>query len=266
MVKEVQVAFVGDIALNEDRTPHGSEVSPGGAAYYSMVGAAAFNPDVGVVAKIGKDFDPQLVKRRNVDTAGIHQVDGETCRFILTQHADNTRDFSAERGVAEEVDIQIFPDDYWNAQFIHLPTQLPEHALQWLDYLEGHGNISVDPFEAFVEQYPELTRYMLEDADFIFINEEEYAKLRPSTQALEDRPVVLKMGAKGAMYISPQETYTFPAPKVQALETTGAGDILAGAFLAQLASSIAIPTALENAIQLASLSVTQFGVEHIPTK
>jgi len=266
MAKEVQVAFVGDIALNEDRTPHGSKVSPGGAAYYSMVGASFFTPEVGIVAKIGQDFDTELLERRNIDTAGVRQTEGDTCRFILTQYTDNTRDFSAERGVAEEVDTSIFPEQYWKAPYIHLPTQLPEHALHWLSFLEGHGNVSADPFEAFVREYPDLTRLMLEKADFIFINEEEYALLRATTSSLADKPVVLKKGPKGAMYMSPEETYTFPAPKVKALETTGAGDVLAGAFLAQLANGLSIPLALENAIAIASISVTQFGVEHIPAK
>jgi ribokinase len=263
---EVKLVLVGDIALNQDITPHGEKISPGGAAYYSMVGAARFSDEVGVVGKIGSDFNPQLLNRRNIDLNGIQIESGDTCRFILTQYPDNTRNFEAKRGVAEDVDTTIFPEAYLDAQFIHLPTQLPEHALIWQEYFQGHRGISVDSFEAFIKSYPELTLRMFEQADMIFINHEEYQALGLNSDAYKDKPLVHKLGPGGVIYRSPNETLSIPAPKVYPLETTGAGDVLAGAFLALLSVGWNTSDALERAVMLASTSVIDFGVEHLPTK
>ncbi|MFH2022117.1 MAG: PfkB family carbohydrate kinase [Patescibacteria group bacterium] len=263
---ENKVILIGDIAFNEDITPAGSKVSPGGGAYYSMVGATHFSEAVGVVATIGADFDYQTLSRRKANLQGVKIKSGNTCRFVVTQYPDNSRDFSAKRGVAEQIDTTIFPSNYRDAKFIHLPSQLPEHALIWLSYLKGHSGLTVDAFKTFVIAFPELTRKMFDEASLIFLNEEEYRALNGSTPVLNEKPVILKLGERGAIYQSRTETYVVPAPRVNVLETTGAGDVLAGAFLAQLAEGVPIPLALETAVSLASRSVTEFGVEHLPTK
>ena len=150
-----------------------------------------------------------------------------------------------------------------SAKFIHLPTQLPDHALTWLDVLAGHPPVSVDSFEEFVIQSPELTRQMFRRASLIFANEVEYEIVRQLGDIAFDAPIVLKKGKDGAAYIHGKEVIIIPAPAVVPVDTTGAGDVLAGAFLAQRARGFSVETALELAVRTASLSVTEFGVEHI---
>lgn len=52
------------------------------------------------------------------------------------------------------------------------------------------------------------------------------------------------------------------APEVGAVDTTGAGEILAGVFLALTSEDVDIDQALNDAVCLASQSVAQFGVEN----
>lgn len=263
-MKELDVAIIGDIAWNQDITPLGNKISPGGAAYYSAVGAARFSEKVGVVAQVGSDFDTALLTRKSIDIEGVRVVDGgKTCRFVVTQHPDNTREFTAERGVAGIVETAIFPDTYVSAKYIHLPTQLPSHALTWLDVLASHKHVSVDSFEEFVTAFPELTREMFRRASLIFANEVEFNIVRQLGDTAFDAPIVLKKGKDGAAYIHGKEIIMVPAPVVSPVDTTGAGDVLAGAFLAQRARGFSVETALELAVRTASLSVTAFGVEHI---
>lgn len=266
-MKEIDLAIAGDIAWNKDITPHGQYTSPGGAAYYSAVGASHFSEAVGVVARIGKDFDLSLLQKRHIDIEGVMVVPGEeTCRFVLTQHSDNTRDFEAVRGAAGIVQTDIFPDRYLSARFIHLPTQLPEHSLVWLDFLSHHNSISVDSFEAFARQWPELTREMFRRANIIFTNEAELRTLQWFGKEFSEKPTIIKRGKNGAIYKNGDESIIISAPHVTAIENTGAGDILAGAFLVQRAQGVPIEKALRNAVNLASLSVQAFGAEHIPPK
>lgn len=264
---EIDLAIVGDIAWNKDITPQNQHISPGGAAYYSAIGASRFSQALGVVGRIGEDFDLSLLQKREIDVEGVRVFPGqETCRFVLTQHSDNTRDFEAIRGVAGIVQTDIFPDRYLSARYIHLPTQLPEHSITWLDFLSHHNGVSVDSFETFVRQWPELTREMFRRANIIFTNESEWEILQWFGEEFSEKPTIIKRGKNGAIYRNGDESIIIPAPHVTAIETTGAGDVLAGAFLAQRAQGIPVEKALENAVNLASLSVQAFGVEHIPPK
>lgn len=263
-MKEIELAVVGDIAWNHDIAPIGEKTSLGGAAYYSTVGASYFSQNIGTVARVGSDFDLSLLDHRWVDIEGIKIIPGgKTCRFVAIQHPDNTRVFEAKRGVAGIVETNIFPDRYFSAQFIHLSTQLPQHALIWLDFLVNHNGVSVDSFEPFVEKFTKLTREMFRRANIIFTNEAEWTAIRNFGEEFTEKPLIIRRGKNGAVYKHKNEVITIPAPQVNAVETSGAGDILAGAFLAQRAKGVSIKEALLNAVNLASLSVTDFGVDHI---
>ena len=129
--------------------------------------------------------------------------------------------------------------------------------------------LSADVFEPFVRQFPEATRRVVRVADVVFMNEEEAALLRATEQPWPPGDVVLKRGAAGAAYYhgspapaSPISPICAPAPPTRAVETTGAGDLLAGAFLALRMRGVSPGRALDAAVRVASASVTDFGVDH----
>lgn len=263
-MKEIKLAIIGDVAWNHDITPTGQNISPGGAAYYSVVGASHFSENIGIVARVGNNFDLSLLKRRGIDIDGIRVIPGgKTCQFEVVQHSDGSRDFEAYRGVAGIVDTSIFPDRYFSSQFIHLSTQLPEHALTWLDIFTQHKGVSVDSFEFFVKQFPDLIRNMFQKANMIFTNESEWQVMQGFGDDFTGKPMIIKCGKDGAIYKHKDEILVIPAPKVEAVDFSGAGDILAGAFLTLRAQGVSVETALKDAVNLASYSVTKFGVEHI---
>lgn len=269
---EIKTVFIGDIAFNTDITPAGTRTSIGGAAYYSAVGATAAmelireKPRTGVVAPVGGDFDISYLLEKGIDIAGVPIIpDDKTCHFILTQHPDNTRDFLAERNVASLVNPNIFPKKYASARHIHLATSLPQNYITWINSLMGKTSalISSDAFEAFAIEYPQETIQALNMSHMIFINEAEANILERHGTIRTDVPWILKKGAGGASYISESKEIRVPTKRVDAIETTGAGDVLAGAFLALLAEDYQPEQALKCATNIASLSVTQFGVEHL---
>ena len=73
--------------------------------------------------------------------------------------------------------------------------------------------------------------------------------------------VVLTRGREGASYLQDGEPITVPAPIVQAVDTTGAGDCLNGALGFGLASGWSLEQSLRFAVRAASLSVTKFGAQ-----
>lgn len=272
---EIKTVFVGDVAFNTDITPHGTRTSIGGAAYYCAAGAiaAAHTIDqlkaVGIVATVGDDFDLDPLAQENIDLRGTSVISGgKTCEFTLTQHLDNSREFEARRNVADPINTQTFPSDYEGAKHIHLATSLPQNYQIWQTYLRDrtHAIISADAFEAFALEFPELSIIALNNADLIFINEAEANILSKSGQLRTNVPWVFKHGRDGAEYIDGSKLIRVRAPKVRAVENTGAGDVLAGAFLNLLSHGYDTEHALTIAVGIASDSVTQFGVEHLLKK
>jgi sugar/nucleoside kinase (ribokinase family) len=73
-------------------------------------------------------------------------------------------------------------------------------------------------------------------------------------------PTVLKHGPAGAEFLADGCRYRVPAPRVTEVDPIGAGEILAGAFLALRARGLADEQALSCAVIAAASSVTEFGV------
>ena len=67
-------------------------------------------------------------------------------------------------------------------------------------------------------------------------------------------------GAEPVQAMIGEQLGIFPVPQVEAVDTTGAGDVLHGSLIAQLAGGIDFTAALRNAITQASESVTHYGV------
>ncbi len=76
---------------------------------------------------------------------------------------------------------------------------------------------------------------------------------------------IVTLGSKGAVLVTNEKGVHFKAPEVKAHDTTGAGDIFSGCFLALLAEGKEFSAAIKKAMCAASLSTTKIGViESIP--
>jgi len=79
--------------------------------------------------------------------------------------------------------------------------------------------------------------------------------------------IILTLGAEGAVYHCAGEHIRVPAPKVQAVDTTAAGDTFIGYFLALYAEGMDPRFCLENACRAASICVTRHGAsDSIPER
>ena len=118
---------------------------------------------------------------------------------------------------------------------------------------------------------PEVRAYPLELVDLLIVNETEatglagvsdpaaLASLCPSAQ------IVLTLGAAGVQYRSPTEEFHLPAPQVEAVDTTGAGDTFIGYFLQGLTVDMTARDAMVRSVKAAALCVTRPGaMDSIP--
>ena len=80
-------------------------------------------------------------------------------------------------------------------------------------------------------------------------------------------PVVVTLGAQGAMVIQSSEVERVPAPLIDAVDTTGAGDAFAGALAAELSIGRSLLEAVNFAVHAASLSTRVAGArEGMPAR
>jgi Sugar kinases, ribokinase family len=73
--------------------------------------------------------------------------------------------------------------------------------------------------------------------------------------------LLVTCGEQGVLYVEDDEIIKFKAPKVDAVDTTGAGDAFVGSFVYGLSKDLKVNDAINLAIDKASLSVTKRGTQ-----
>jgi ribokinase len=118
--------------------------------------------------------------------------------------------------------------------------------------------------------YQQLTTELLELTDWLIPNEIEFRELHgflPSNDEIlkgfrPGKNSIVTLGSEGAVYISPQgQLHRVSAPKVNAVDTTGAGDSFVGSFAYALASGKDPVSAMGFGVTVASTSVTRKGAQ-----
>lgn len=258
----VDLVLVGHVGSATDRTPHGTVTYTGGSGFAAAFAAAALlGRGAGLVAQVGHDFDLAGLRLLSVDMQGVAVRPGTSATFFIDQFADGHRWFSSDLGVAAEPACHLFPAAYFRARYVHLGTAPPWQQQAWLRFLRETGcraKISVDMFEPFVEKEPATCRQICDAADLTFLNEAEYQALYDESRP--PAPMLLKHGRAGAEFVTHVARHQAPAPPVVEVDPIGAGEILAGAFLALRARGLAAGRALSYAVSAAAHSVTEFGV------
>ena len=118
---------------------------------------------------------------------------------------------------------------------------------------------------------PEVRVYPLELVDLLIVNETEATGLAGAstlaalTALCPHAQIALTLGAAGVQYRSPTEEFHLPAPRVEAIDTTGAGDTFIGYFLHGLTAAMTARDAMARAVKAAALCVTRPGaMDSIP--
>jgi ribokinase len=118
--------------------------------------------------------------------------------------------------------------------------------------------------------YQPLSEELLAVTDWIIPNETEFKELHghfpTSDEVLKSfRPgknSIVTLGSEGAVLITSDGNLTrVSAPKVNAVDTTGAGDAFVGVFAFALASGKNAEDAMKLGIKVASMSVTRKGAQ-----
>lgn len=134
----------------------------------------------------------------------------------------------------------------------------------------GNARVILDPAPA-----APLPRQLLQATDILTPNQTELATLTGNSSASPadvieaaqqlrawgPGAVIVKMGAEGCLLLDASGPRRFAAPRVAAVDSTGAGDCFNAALAVALSEEAALADACRFAVAAASLSVTRQGAQ-----
>lgn len=268
MKEKIKVVIVGNIAFDVNTFTgrnNGKDkvvVNKGGAGYYSLIPSSLFTR-TGIVARVGNDFDMSTLKSTNVDLTGLKKImTSSTTKFHHTYMSDDgqTRTFRPE--VYEETLItpEDFPEEYYEAEYIHIATNFPYMQKQFIDMIRKRSKaiISIDTHEAYMEQEADFIKEIFDSVDIAFIDK-EYAQLLDCKAPIR----IIKMGKSGCRYEYKNKVFTVETEEKPVVDKTGAGDVIAGVFLAMMSTTQNPVQSLKTAVSVATKSIGSYGVDFL---
>lgn len=271
MAMTPKLVVIGYTNIDVNITPNSQTILPGGAAYFVACAASLVTSDVGLVTRVGHDFDPTFLLSR-VKKEGVHIIkDKETAKSIQTYHSDDPtdRDVELKQGVAQDLNPHDIPEGWIEgAEIIHVGTMPPQYQSLFLKYVKAHKRpdtlLSSDVELSFVKRN-ELKPQIIENihaADLMFVNRTEYELLSDELKSVPE--VIMKKDKEGACYFQKgRKIHDIGTRSVVAVDATGAGDVFAGVFLGNRVNGRSIEDSLNAASMIATRSIEKEGIGHL---
>jgi sugar/nucleoside kinase (ribokinase family) len=267
-----RLLVAGSIALDSLQGGHIQDELGGSATYFSL--AASVLRPVSVVAPVGDDAEAMvrgvLERHGDIDLAGLDVVGAPTYRWFAEAEGGHNIDLGSQ-DVIYDTWCPTVPPGYRGWAFCG--SMRPDRQAQAARALHGCGLLAADAMRSYVEADPIDAEVVLELADWYFGNEEELAALGgPDPVTFRRRwnltGLVVKRGPGGATVYTADGAFHEPAMfDPPAIETTGAGDCLAGVMLARWlelgGEPWALPEALRWGVAAATIVISDIGVRAI---
>lgn len=249
-------------------------VDLGGKGANQAVAAARFGATVSLAAPIGRDTDGEWALSRLL-------AEGVSCKDLL--RTDTATDLSliyvtpgGENSIVSTHDAAANASAGWVRAVVEaaprdtislLQGNLPlETTLAALKACRQRGLATVLNPAPIQYAYDSIFPF----TDILIVNETEAMDLGrradavSSAEALQSGgipTVIVTLGAKGAVAFSDGRTIRVASAPVAALDTVGAGDTFCGALAAMLGRGAGLQSAMQVAVDAATLSVTRRGTQ-----
>jgi sugar/nucleoside kinase (ribokinase family) len=289
MIASRRILVIGDVMIDVIVRPEGPlargsdrraaiTFQPGGSAANQAAWLASFGVSVDFVARVGAaDLESETAR---LDTIGVmpHLVGDpllETGRLVALIDESGERSFLTDRGANEALEARDIPDALIEgAALIHLSGYsffAPSPRAAVLDAMRRARRkpISVDPASAEFLREVGADEFLAwtQGASILFPNAEEAAILAGSGDAETQCArlaahyplVIIKRGPAGAEAAEGARRWRVNALKIEAVDTTGAGDAFVAAFLSERLSGADIQPALERAAAAGAAASTIIG-------
>ena len=292
-IRKPRIAVIGsnmvDLVTYVDRMPirgetveaPSFEMGHGGKGANQAVAAAKLGASVVMVTKVGDDMFADNTIRNlagfGVDTKYVEKVKGRSsgvAPIMVEPSGENS--ILIVKGANNDLspdDIERAADDLKTCDLILLQLEVPlETVYAAIAFGKAHRVKTVlNPAPAT----PELDPDKIRDVSFLVPNETELAILTGLPFQTDDAiavaartrmakgigTVIVTLGARGALLLTPDETKAIAPISVTPVDTTGAGDAFVGSFARYFAAGLSLEAALDRAVRYAADSVTRRGTQ-----
>ncbi len=242
----VDIVVAGKLAIDE-LSYQGKKYTPqlGGSAAHVALAAAAVGSRVAIVSTIGEDFPSafiDMLKQKGIDLSGLTKISGSSSRFWADFNVDGSmREYGLHFGVGNQLSLEKFSRLTKQTRVVHMGI-LPPYLQKRLISRSSPKKVLMSMTTIFhqARKYREQILPNLPFLDMLFLNQEEAqilggeTRLPKAIKKLGKRvPIVAAtLGENGVMVFNRGEMMHVPGFHVNSVDTTGAGDSFAGAFLA----------------------------------
>ena len=253
-------------------------VSIGGSAAYAALSASRF-AKVGIVSAIGSDFIDQellFLKKQNINISSITKLNGHTLIWEVEYNHKGSI-------VKQKVDLGIYKDYKpkisalgRKARVLFIESTNPKFGLAALKQFDKNVLTAMDTRDYYINNRFQDLKKLLRQVDVLFLNEGELALIirklnlkNFSTRQLLKKytnlqVLFLKRGAAGlSIFTRDKVAHLGALPVKKIVDPTGAGDVLAGAILGEMASHKKINLEINSLIELAKIGmvIASFVIE-----
>lgn len=281
-----------DLVVNVDTMPKKGQTLignafkevPGGKGANQAVAMARLGGDIRMIGKVGKDsFGETLInqlKNDKVKTDYIHRDDCASGVAMITvdKNAENSIVVAPGanfRVLEEDIDKCIDAIDESDIVVLQLETPINtiKYALQKSKELGKYTILNPAPAVKLGDD-------IIENVDLLTPNETELEILSGVKIETEDdikkaayvmiekgvKQLIVTLGSKGSLYIDKDNVKLKKSYKVEAIDTTAAGDSYTGALAVAFAKNKDIDEAMDFASKVGALAVTKEGAQSsLPT-
>ena len=257
------------------------EMSHGGKGANQAVAAAKLGASVVMVSKVGDDMLGEGVLRNfeamGVGAKHVQRVAGQstgTATILVNTTGDNfILIVKGANGDLTPADVETAAADLKACDLILLQLEVPLEAVYAaLVFGKTHGvKTALNPAPAVRTLDMDKVRL----ASFLTPNETELAILTGMPVESEDEiaaaaksllakgleTVIVTLGARGSVLATAAGLKRIAPAKVQAVDSTGAGDAFIGSFARYYAAGLGVEAALAQAMLYAADSVTKRGAQ-----
>lgn len=278
-----------DFVLKVERRPEPGEtvtnaelsMGNGGKGANQAAAAALLGASVVFLGRVGDDgFGGPLVRaleEKGIDTSLVETVsDRSTGAAFITVTPDGENAITVAPGANRSLrpeDVEAASGAIRGARVVVAQMEVPPEtvlrAVEVADEAGGRALVNLAP-------HREVPRELLERLDPLVVNEHEAAFLlgapkvegvdgalaaAPKLLDLGPRSAVITLGADGAVFSDGGSTEHLPAPRVEVVDTTGAGDAFVGALATRLARGEPLGVAVAYAVRAGAAAVTSEGAQ-----
>jgi sugar/nucleoside kinase (ribokinase family) len=271
--QRAELLVAGSVALDTRDGPFGKvDETLGGSAVYFALAASLILP-VKVMAPVGVDGAKRVAQAfsgRTIDVEMLQILEAPTYRWRAHQEHGRNIDLGSSDDIYDTWSPAM-PGDFSGWAFVG--SMRPDRQAQLMAMLGGAQLLAADAMLSYVHARPPEVRDVLRRAGWFFCNQEEFTALG-GTDPEEFRRqwwlqgLVVKAGAQGLAAYTEYGVVRVPAVSEQpVIDTTGAGDALAGGTFARWLSTGGEPSGLQDAlvwgVACASITIAAIGVKGI---